>query len=283
MSADWPHCGQCGGIRIANGDSCLVHAKPEERAAVLKQFSESGDLDVRGVTISEAVLTEIFDAAPRNATGHTTFSRIQFGGATFKGMVGLGGATFKQMAWFDETVFEGDAKFNRATFETFARLTGAKFEGDVPVLGLITVTGLLDLDEVQFTSQVRIVVSAGVLNCRQGRFPGGVTFDVQRAVVRLDDSNLSESSLLTGPPVSSPAGKTGQPRLLSLQGANVAGLALGNVDLTNCRFAGAHNLDKLRLEAYAIFGLSPAVAGWERRQVIAEEAAWRAWDQCHSA
>ena len=56
----------------------------------------------------------------------------------------------------------------------------------------------------------------------------------------------------------------------------MAGLALGNVSLADCRFAGAHNLDKLRLEAGAVFGLSPAVAGWERRQIIAEEAAWRA-------
>jgi hypothetical protein len=64
--------------------------------------------------------------------------------------------------------------------------------------------------------------------------------------------------------------------LLSLRRANVAGLAVGNVDRADCRFAGAHNLDKLRLEAGAVFRLSPAVAGWERRQVIAEEAAWRA-------
>jgi hypothetical protein len=64
--------------------------------------------------------------------------------------------------------------------------------------------------------------------------------------------------------------------LFSLQRANVAGLTLANVDLADCRFAGAHNLDKLRLEADTVFGLSPAVAGWERRQVIAEESAWRA-------
>ena len=63
-----------------------------------------------------------------------------------------------------------------------------------------------------------------------------------------------------------------QPRLLSLQRANVAGLGLGNVNLADCRFAGAHNLDKLRLEADVAFGLSPARAGWERRQVIAEES-----------
>ena len=86
--------------------------------------------------------------------------------------------------------------------------------------------------------------------------------------------DLSAPSLLTA--VSGPTGITGQPRLLSLRGANVGGLTLGNVDLTDCRFNGAHNLDKLRLEAGTAFGLSPAVAGWERRQVIAEEAAWRA-------
>lgn len=64
--------------------------------------------------------------------------------------------------------------------------------------------------------------------------------------------------------------------MLSLQGANVAGLTLGHIDLVECRFAGAHNLDSLRLEAGATFGVSPAIAGWERRQVIAAEAAWRA-------
>ena len=71
-------------------------------------------------------------------------------------------------------------------------------------------------------------------------------------------------------------GSQKQPKLLSLQRANVAGLTLSNVDLADCRFAGAHNLDKLRLEAGTVFELSPAVAGWERRQVIAEESAWRA-------
>jgi hypothetical protein len=64
--------------------------------------------------------------------------------------------------------------------------------------------------------------------------------------------------------------------LLSLRGANVAGLTIGNVNLADCRFAAAHNLDKLRLEADSAFGLSPAVAGWERRQIIAEETTWRA-------
>jgi len=87
---------------------------------------------------------------------------------------------------------------------------------------------------------------------------------------------LFRTFAFTGPPpYSGPTGRTEQPKLLSLRGANVAGLTVGNVDLSACRFAGAYNLDKLQLEAGASFGLSPARAGWERRRVIAEEAEWR--------
>ena len=120
-------------------------------------------------------------------------------------------------------------------------------------------------------------------------------FRLRWARVVLDDTDLSAPSLLTGIPrlasdelasaeqsiardwEQEHAGHaSGQPRLLSLQRANVAGLGLANVDLADCRFAGAHNLDKLRLEADVVFGFSPARVGWERRQVIAEESAWRA-------
>jgi len=200
-----------------------------------------------------------------------------FYGATFEGHAGFGEARFKGSALFYGATFEGGARFGGATFEGDAGFGEARFKGDVPVLGSVAVGGSLNLDAVQFASPVRIEADASALICRGARFPGGVRFDVRRALVRLDDTDLSVPSLLTGPAVaaSAPAGITGQPRLLSLQRANVAGLALGNVDLTDCRFAGAHNLDKLRLEAGTVFGLSPAVAGWERRQVIAEERAWR--------
>ena len=451
MSGDGPRCGQCGGIRIAGGDSCLAHAKPEERAAVLKQFSESGNLDVRGATISDALRKEILIAASHDADGYPAFSAARFDGATFESNAMFSGATFKSDARFDratfkgnaefdeaifkegtrfheatfegdagfgETAFEGDAEFGGATFEgdadfekatfkrstsfnmatfqglarfnkatfkgeawfnwaafkdgagfgkaafkgvagfgeaTFGnvagfgeatfngaakigraifksnadfiratfhgdagfgettfkgntyfngvtfegnaefaratfegstefswatskgnvRFTGARFEGDVQVLGPIEAE-MLALDGVQFVSAVRIETDAKVLSCCGGRFSGGVRFDVRNAVVRLDDSDLSVASLLTGPSVSGPDGIAGRPKVLSLVGANVAGLTLGNVSLADCRFAGAHNLDKLRLEADTVFGLSPAVAAWERRQVIAEEVAWRA-------
>ena len=201
-----------------------------------------------------------------------------FGEATFKDAAVFGEATFKDNAGFGETTFEGAADFGGATFEGEAWFVGATFMGDVPLLGPIVVGGSLNLDGVQFASPVRIEADASTVTCRRGRFPGGAQFGMRRALVRLDDTDLSAPSLLTGPAVAAndPAGMKLQPRLLSLQRANVAGLGVANVDLADCRFAGAHNLDKLRLEAGTVFGLSPAVAGWERRQVIAEEAAWRA-------
>ena len=202
-----------------------------------------------------------------------------FSGATFKGYAGFELATFKN-AQFSGVTFEGGAQFTGVTFEGDARFDRATFKGNVPVLGPFAVDGRLDLDAAQFASPVRIEADASELTCRRGAFPGRVRFELRRALVRLDDTDLSVPSLLTGPSASGPAGTNHgtnqQPSLLSLQRANVAGLVVGNVNLAACRFAGAHNLDKLRLEAGTVFGLSPAVAGWERRQIIAEEAAWRA-------
>jgi hypothetical protein len=74
--------------------------------------------------------------------------------------------------------------------------------------------------------------------------------------------------------------RAGRPRLLSLRRADVAGLTVANVDLRACRFLGAHNLDKLRIESEDSFHYTPhpgwTQAGfWATRQTIAEEHHWR--------
>jgi hypothetical protein len=209
--------------------------------------------------------------------GSATFERgAWFGRAAFRGDAGFSGTAFNGGACFHEATFEHGAWFSKATFKGDAEFGEATFKGDLAPLDLV-VEGTLDLDGVQFVSHTRIRTTAAMLVCRRTRFLGGVRLDVDRALVRLDDSDLSLPSLLIGPVLAGgdPAGTAAQPKLLSLQGANVAGLTLGNIDLAVCRFAGSHNLDKLRLEADTLFGTSPAVAGWERRQVIAEESAWR--------
>jgi hypothetical protein len=66
-----------------------------------------------------------------------------------------------------------------------------------------------------------------------------------------------------------------RPRLLSVRRADVAGLQLADVDLRACRFAGVHNLDRLRIEGAPLFART---AGWwrARRKTLAEEQHWRA-------
>src|SRR5205823_3334282 len=130
-------------------------------------------------------------------TGATFKHDTRFGSATFKGWADFHRATFNSGAGFDEATFQGDISFRKATFQGGdARFTGARFEGDMPMLGPIAVRGRLDLNEVQFASSVRIEIDASVFTCRRGKFSGGVLFDVRRAVVRLDDSDLSIPSLL---------------------------------------------------------------------------------------
>src|ERR1700683_2773481 len=68
---------------------------------------------------------------------------------------------------------------------------------------------------------------------------------------------------------------------MSLRRANVAGLRLSNVSVADCRFAGAHNLDALRLESDVSFATAPTLVGpggrgWGGREVIPEERSWRA-------
>jgi hypothetical protein len=82
-----------------------------------------------------------------------------------------------------------------------------------------------------------------------------------------------------------------QPQLLSLRYTDATNLAFFNVDLRECRFAEAHNLDKLRIEGERIFPTTPVgwqwkpiTTGspwpptwrWTRRRTIAEEHIWRA-------
>jgi hypothetical protein len=125
-----------------------------------------------------------------------------------------------------------------------------------------------------------------------------VQFRLRWARVVLDDTDLSAPSILSGiPRLASKAlvareeriaaawrrllvrEISERPQLLSLQRADVAGLGLSSVIMADCRFAGAHNLDKLRLEADVTFATAPTRLGqmsWDWRQVIAEERAWRA-------
>jgi len=239
-----------------------------------------------------------FDGAAFHDTAlfdRTTFRRdAWFKETTFQGITSFSKATFQGDARFDGVTVLRDAEFDGVTFRGMARFSGATFER-AQQFGPVLAHRGLDLDGVLFTEPVQIEVSTIGLCCRRARFPGGVQFRLRWARVVLDETDLSVPSLLTGIPHLASDEMSAreqcitrawerrfadqiseQPRLLSLERANVAGLGLGNISLADCRFNGVHNLDQLRMEADVAFALSPARVGWEQRQVIAEESAWRA-------
>jgi len=240
-----------------------------------------------------------------NFNGATIQGSAEFGGATIRGNAIFNWATFQGSADFSGVTFQGDAEYRSATFQGNARFNDATFQGDAKFdgamfgranqFGPLLAHQRLNLDNVQFAQLVRIEASTISLCCRGGQFPGGVQFRLRWAGVVLEDTDIPAPSLLIGiPSLASKklasaeqqiaadwkqqyAGQVSEePRLLSLQRTNVAGLGLANVDPAGCRFSGAHNLDELRLETDVAFKFSPAPVGWEQRQVVAEECTWRA-------
>lgn len=53
-------------------------------------------------------------------------------------------------------------------------------------------------------------------------------------------------------------------------------VTLSGVDLSRCRFGGAFNLDRLRIDGPPIFGRTPSALRWDQRMTLAEEHVWRA-------
>jgi uncharacterized protein YjbI with pentapeptide repeats len=240
-----------------------------------------------------------------------------FGGASFSGDAWFNGATFSRVARFYGATFSRVARFYGAVFRGSARFSGVKFE-QTSSFGPVLAHRDLVLDDVEFARRVRIEASAAVLSCLRARFPAGVQFRLRWAQVVLDDADFPAPSTLSGISHLSDeklavretrlaeawrrfarlveGGEVhegivkaarrlltrevpGRPHLLSLRGANVAGLALNGVALDDCRFAGAHNLDKLRLEDDVSLTTARTRLGrfnWDRRQVTADECAWRA-------
>jgi uncharacterized protein YjbI with pentapeptide repeats len=214
--------------------------------------------------------------------GWAGFDRVTFeSGAEF-------GATFLAGAWFGEAVFKGGAWFGGARFVGRAEFDSVIFE-QARMFGPLFARELV-LDNAVFRARVQIEVVAATLCARRAQFPAGVQFRLRWASVTLDDADLAAPAILVGappfdwfdeehfarrmrrlPPVRV---RDGRPRLLSLRRADVAGLTVSNVDLRACRFLGAHNLDKLRVEGNARFGFTRS-ALVTSRQTIAEEHHWR--------
>jgi Pentapeptide repeats (9 copies) len=240
-----------------------------------------------------------FTRAP--ITGHAVFRDAEFaGGATFAGAAVQGtvadfsGATFGGNAFFVGTRFEegvrlrkatcaGRVDFSNAEIDKHASFAETAFRQSV-FFTSTTFAGIetLILDGASFAEPLDLRIATGELGCRGTRFLGGANVRLEPRPlpprVGLARAEFGAPSLVAGPE----SENVPLPRLESVRNANVASLTVADVDLAECRFGGAFNLDKLRFDGKATFGAAPP-GRWTRRRVIAEERDWRVLEQRREA
>ena len=237
-----------------------------------------------------------FYSAQFSATAHfdgAQFSRhAYFDGAQFSNLANFDGARFSSDANFGFAQFANDASFDRARFLRNATFDGAVFRARVTI-GPVVGSGVLSFDDADFQQGVRLDASVSCLSCKGTRFGGRADLNVRWAEIAVDNATFVQHSRLAGVSEFADVDDTAaqvyrvdrrldadpRPRLLSLRQANVENLSLSNIDLSACRFFGAHGLDQLRIEADCDFAQPPRRWRYTKRRMLAEEHHRRA----HSA
>lgn len=177
--------------------------------------------------------------------------------------------------------FQGDATFARAVFERAREL------------GPFVVGSRLVLDDCVFSERVRLEVAARVVSARATTFAAGALLRMRWAEIALDDADFARPSTLSGattwrtdndlepvcPLDDRQIELEERPRLMTLRGAQVGQLSLSNVDLRACRLLGAHGLESLTIEASCKWPRTPSEERYVDRETIAEEHAWRDWNE----
>ncbi|MFF7459404.1 pentapeptide repeat-containing protein [Kitasatospora sp. NPDC008115] len=135
----WDHCGEgvtaadlvgCRGIRVGSDGRCLAHLPDSDRVAYLTALAPGSDLDLRGTTIDETLLSSIRAACTDRSTTNPRFGRTDFTESTFTGDARFYSATFTGDAKFELATFTGDAGFDAVTFSGDAKFESATFTGD---------------------------------------------------------------------------------------------------------------------------------------------------------
>ncbi|SED69472.1 Pentapeptide repeat-containing protein [Streptomyces sp. 3213] len=244
----------------------------------------------RSVRFSEAIFTKQADFS------QVTFQdRTSFGGASFEGRVKFSGCSFV-----------GQSEFNKAKFSSEVKFEGVNFRGDVSFVeslfeklshfGPVTCNGMVDLSFAVLESPVTLEIAASRLDCRRTRFEATATLRLRYSAVDLSDAVLGKPVSISAShgPFELAGGGTLQEKfgpnlservsINAVRGVDASQLVLTDLDLSRCRFSGAFNLDKLRIEGYSQFATTPRGIHryfilpfqWTRRNAIAEEHYWRA-------
>jgi uncharacterized protein YjbI with pentapeptide repeats len=233
------------------------------------QFAEDCVLNCRGTRFLRRV----------GISGRHVAAGSRFDRAIFEGGASIDNCTFDEDAMFEEATFKGPVRFHEVTVTDAARFKDAVFERPSAFIGM-SVAHRLELDGAWFQERATLQATASRLAMVGTRFGSGGTIRVEANSIDLSEAEFGGPSLLA---VAREAQTV--PRVVSIRGANVEGLTLSGLDLSECRFHRAHNLDKLRLETDASLGstprwsLSDVLSGrgwpWTRRRVLAEESELR--------
>ncbi|MEV8329139.1 pentapeptide repeat-containing protein [Streptomyces niveus] len=201
-------------------------------------------------------------------------------------------ATFTSRVLFGRTTFTGDADLYGATFLDDATFDGARFE-TASKLGPLACGGTVALDGAVFDVPVTLEIAARAVSLTGARWVSKATLRLRYAELNLSDAVLEYPVTVTAHPKPFPlsgetvsegelTGRDDGVRLTSVSGVDTAYLALYDIDLSACRFAGAVHLDQLRVDGWCTFAAAPV--GWDRRfpwrwsrrRALAEEHDWRA-------
>jgi uncharacterized protein YjbI with pentapeptide repeats len=224
-----------------------------------------------------------------------------FSGAVFAGPAWFYRSAFRHPAgigaWFLNATFHGETDFGQVMSEAGVVFDNATFHGPSE-LGPMLVKDQFSLRRVTFRERVQVNVAAAQADARDARFAGGGRLDVRAVEISLEGADLAAPAVLSGVQRDFGEQSFGRdadvwdrqvisgslPLLRSLEQADVAGLLVAGVDLSGCRFTGAHNLDRLRVESAEVFPRTPGwqagwgwppVWRWTGRRVLAEERDWR--------
>jgi len=258
-----PRATACGQVRFDRatflGDASFNEAT-FAGSARFDHATFAGSADFRDATFREHA---DFD-------GVTFAERADFTKAIFEDHAGFQGATFDGSARFDGAKFRSYADFEDAKFNSDAHMNGATFQG-AHQFGPFTAKDTLVLDECLFTEHVTVDATAKHVSARSTIFTDGVSFSLSSRDIRLDCADFGRASTLFHATID--AGE--KPRLTTLRNAQVAGLSISGIDLTRCRFYGAHGLQSLTIEPSCIWPHTPKKGLCVDREMIFEEQAWR--------
>jgi uncharacterized protein YjbI with pentapeptide repeats len=214
-----------------------------------------------------------------------------FSGASFSGGAGFGEASFSN-AYFVKASFPADAGFSEVMFTGRLLFHEARFEV-VSYLGPLVGGELVELDRAVFQQPVTIDIAARQVSCARTKWAATATLHLRYAELDLSDAVFEYPVVVaarpdhflryTGDPLPE-TGMSGQDpgvRLRSVGGVDAAHLALQDIDLSNCTFAGAVHLDQLKVDGWCTFAITPASWcwrfpwRWSRRNTLLEEHHWR--------